>query len=77
MEDTGIIDRRRLEGDREGLVFIVTLQPDGAGTGLFVDHFIHVAFDLFEVSDIEDLKSMNDIVYLHSFIFSNKMIIAR
>ena len=28
-------------------------------------------------SDIEDLKSMNDIVYLHSFIFSNKMIIAR
>ena len=25
VEDTGIIDRGRLEGDREGLVFIVTL----------------------------------------------------
>ena len=64
-----IVDRRRLEGDAEGLVVIGAVQPDKLGPVPLIDHLHHPTRHFGQILNRRDLESAN--------LFANRHFILR
>ena len=65
MKDSGVIRRDRLEGDRESLILIIPSEPDRSGSAFLMDEFVHIGFDLLDMTDPDDPEAMDIIIQLH------------